>query len=58
LAVKCAPASSGKERIRGARQPMTTQIRIFRFNEFVLDLNTGSGNLSEVNKISALIILP
>jgi len=30
----------------------------FAFAEFALDLNTGSGNLSEVNKIPALITAP
>jgi len=39
----------------GKRQPMTTQFRICRSSKFVLDLNTGRGNLSGVNKIAALI---
>jgi len=34
---------------------MTPQIRIDRSTKFGLDLNTKSGNLSEVNKIDALI---
>ena len=40
----------------GKRQPsVTTQIRICRPTNFALDLSTGSGNLSEVNKINTLI---
>ena len=39
----------------GKRQPMTTQIRNCRFTKIALDLNTGSGNLTEVNKTVALI---
>ena len=37
------------------RQPMTTQIHNRRFTKFAFDLNTGSGKLTEVNKIIALI---
>jgi len=33
------------------RQPMTTQIQNCRSAKFALDLNTGSGNLTEVNKL-------
>jgi len=39
----------------GKRQPMTAQIQICRSTKFALDLNTGSGNLSQVKKITALI---
>jgi len=39
----------------GKQQPMTTQIRNCRSIKFARDLNTGSGNLTEVNKIAALI---
>jgi len=41
--------------VSGKRQPMTTQIRIFCSTKFALDLNTGSGNSSEVKKIDNLI---
>jgi len=34
---------------------MAMQIRIFRFTMFALDPSTGSENLSQVNKIDALI---
>jgi len=34
---------------------MTMQIQICHFTEFALDLNIGSGNLSKVNKITAMI---
>jgi len=36
----------------GKRQPMTMQIQNCRSTKFALDLNTGNGNLSEVNKIA------
>ena len=39
----------------GKRQPRTTRIRNCRSTEFALDLNTGSGNLTEVNEIVAVI---
>ena len=39
----------------GKRQQMTTQIRNCRSPKFALCLNTGSGNLTTVNKIAALI---
>ena len=39
----------------GKQQPMTMHIRICGSTKFALDLNTGNGNLSEVNKINALI---
>jgi len=39
----------------GRQQPMTTQIRNCRSTKFARNLNTGSGNLSAVNKIAALI---
>ena len=45
----CTISASGKW------QPMTTQIRNCRSTKFALDLNTGSRNLTGVNKIAALI---
>jgi len=36
-------------------QPMTMQIQNCCSTKFALDLNSGSGNLTEVNKIAALI---
>jgi len=39
----------------GERQPITTQIHNCRSTKFTLDLITGSANLTEVNKIAALI---
>jgi len=39
----------------GKRQPMTMQIRHYYSIKFTLDLKTGSGYLTEVNVIAALI---
>jgi len=41
--------------VSGKWQPMTAKIRDCCSTKFALDLNTKSGNLSEVNKIAALI---
>jgi len=41
--------------VSGKRQPMAMQIGVCRSTKFALDINTGSGNLSGVNKLAALI---